>query len=107
MSGKDNTDQKAVQFAVEGEMTIFRTSELRTAVLSEMEHGQVIEIDLSHVTEIDSAGLQLMVAAKLEAILRGKELHFSGHSQPVLDMLDLCDLGGFFGDQIIIPSQAA
>jgi anti-anti-sigma factor len=107
MSRTEKTDQKAVQLAVEGEMTIFRAADLKAAMLSEMELGQVVEIDLSRVTEIDSAGLQLMVAAKLEAILRGKELHFSGHSQPVLDMLDLCDLGGFFGDQIIIPSHAS
>lgn len=107
MSHTDNTDQKTVQFAVEGEMTIFRAAELKAAMLPEIARGQEIEIDLSRVTEIDSAGVQLMVAAKLEAILRGKELHFTGHSKPVMDMLDLCDLGSFFGDQIVISSQAA
>ncbi len=107
MSRKEKSDEKAVQFAVEGEMTIFRAAELKAAMLPEIERGQEIEIDLSRVTEIDSAGVQLMVAAKLEAILRGKELHFTGHSKPVMDMLDLCDLGGFFGDQIIIPSHAS
>lgn len=107
MAHKHKTDEKAVQFAVEGEMTIFRAAELKAAMLPEIERAQEIEIDLSHVTEIDSAGLQLMVAAKLEAILRGKELHFTGHSKPVMEMLDLCDLGGFFGDQIVISSHAS
>ncbi|BBI99735.1 hypothetical protein FGKAn22_14280 [Ferrigenium kumadai] len=107
MSGNEKTDGNAVQFAVEGEMTIFRAAELKAAMLPEIARAQEIEVDLSHVTEIDSAGVQLMVAAKLEAILRGKELRFTGHSKPVLDMLDLCDLGGFFGDQIIISSHAS
>lgn len=107
MAHKHKTDGQAVQFAVEGEMTIFRAAELKAAMLPEIARAQEIEIDLSHVTEIDSAGLQLMVAAKLEAILRGKELHFTGHSKPVMEMLDLCDLGGFFGDQIVISSHAS
>ena len=62
---------------------------------------------VSQVTEIDSAGLQLLVAAKLEALIRDKQLHFVGHSKPVLEVLDLCDLGGFFGDQVVIDSQVA
>ncbi len=107
MSGNEKTDGNAVQFAIAGEMTIFRAAELKAAMLAEIAQAQEIEIDLSRVTEIDSAGVQLMVAAKLEAILRGKELRFSGHSKPVTDMLDLCDLGSFFGDQIVISSQAA
>lgn len=108
MSRTDKTDEKTVQFAVEGEMTIFRAAELKAAMLPEIARAaQEIEIDLSRVTEIDSAGLQLMVAAKLEAILRGKELHFTGHSRPVMEILDLCDLGGFFGDQIVISSHVS
>ncbi len=107
MSGNEKMDGNAVQFTIAGEMTIFRAAELKAAMLAEIAQAQEIEIDLSRVTEIDSAGVQLMVAAKLEAILRGKELRFSGHSKPVTDMLDLCDLGSFFGDQIVISSQAA
>jgi anti-anti-sigma factor len=107
MTHKHKMDGKTVQFAVEGEMTIFRASELKAAMLTEIERAQEVEIDLSRVSEIDSAGLQLMIAAKLEAILRGKQLRFTGHSKPVTDMLDLCDLGGFFGDQIVISSHSA
>jgi anti-anti-sigma factor len=95
-----------VHYAIDGEMTIFRAAELKAALLPEIERAQEIEIDLSHVSEIDSAGLQLMIAAKLEAILRGKQLRFTGHSKPVTDMLDLCDLGSFFGDQIVISHAA-
>ncbi|HCI13792.1 MAG TPA: anti-sigma factor antagonist [Gallionellaceae bacterium] len=107
MSRKNNTAEKNVQISVEGEMTIYRAAELKASMLPEIERAQKIEIDLSHVTEIDSAGLQLMVAAKLEAIQRGKALHFTGHSKPVMDMLDLFDLGAFFGDQIVISSHVS
>lgn len=107
MSHEEKTGGNASQFALAGEMTIYRAAELKAAMLPEIERAQEVGIDLSRVSEIDSAGLQLMVAAKLEAIRRGKELHFTGHSKAVTDMLDLCGLGGFFGDQIVIPSRVS
>lgn len=89
-------------FSLEGEMTIYRAAELKETIKPHIDHASVIEIDLSKVSEIDSAGLQLLIAAKLEAMIRDKQLHFVGHSKPVLELLDMCDLGGFFGDQVVI-----
>lgn len=100
MATKDKS--KVAQFALEGEMTIYRAAELKEVLQPHIDHASVIEIDLSKVSEIDAAGLQLLIAAKLEALIRDKQLHFVGHSKPVLELLDLCDLGGFFGDQVVI-----
>lgn len=95
----------AHKFAIEGELTIFRAAELREALLGCLQSAGEIEVDLSGVAEFDTAGLQLMIAAKREAVQRGKQLHFANHSKPVLDLLDLCDLAGYFGDQIVISSS--
>ncbi|MDO8989310.1 MAG: STAS domain-containing protein [Sideroxyarcus sp.] len=97
----------SAHFAIEGELTIYRAAELRDAILPQINQADVLEIDLSQVTEIDSAGLQLLVSAKLEAMIRDKQLHFTGHSEPVLEVFDLCDLGGFFGDQVVIAPHTA
>ena len=99
--------KQVIQFPIEGELTIFRAQELRESIMSAITANDEIEIDLSGVTEVDGSGTQLMVSAKLEAILRGKTLRYTGHSKPVLDMIDLCDLGTFFGDQMVIGSKAA
>jgi len=107
MSQQEKSRTGSAHFAIEGELTIYRATELRDTILPRINNAGVIEIDLSQVTEIDSAGLQLLVAAKLEALIRDKQLHFVGHSKPVLEVLDLCDLGGFFGDQVVIDSQVA
>jgi anti-anti-sigma factor len=96
--------KQVMQFPIEGEMTIFMVQELREAIMPAIAQNNEIEIDLTRVTDIDAAGLQLMVAIKLEAILRGKTLRYVGHSKPVLDMIDLCDLGSFFGDQVVMAS---
>jgi anti-anti-sigma factor len=96
--------KQVMQFPIEGEMTIFMVQELREAIMPAIAQNDEVEIDLTSVTDIDAAGLQLMVAVKLEAILRGKTLRYVGHSKPVLDMIDLCDLGSFFGDQVVMAS---
>lgn len=92
--------------AIAGEFTIFTAADCKKRLLDALkEAGDEIEIDLSEVTEIDSAGLQLMVLAKIEGNLRGKTVRFAGHSAAVLDLLDLCDLSGFFGDPLLISSH--
>lgn len=91
-----------ISFAIEGELTIFRVSDIREGVSKVLDSGNEIEIDLSHVTEIDGAGLQLLLAVKLESFARDANLTLVGHSTPVREVLDLCDLGGFFGDQVVI-----
>jgi anti-sigma B factor antagonist len=99
--------KEAIKFSIEGEMTIFRAQELREAILPIITTSDEVEIDLSTVTEVDASGMQLMISVKLESILRGKTLRYVGHSKAVLEMLDLCDLGSFFGDQVVIGSKVA
>ena len=103
---RKKTSTKVARLPIDGEMTIFRASELRAVIMPMIDNNDEIEIDLSRVTEVDGAGMQLMISAKLESILRGKNLHYFGHSKPVLDMIDLCDLGRFFGDQVVFSSPA-
>lgn len=94
------------RYAIEGEMTIYRAIELKQELMDKIDQYQEIEVDLSKVAEIDSAGLQLMVVAKLEASSRSKVLRFDGHSPAVMEILDLSDLAGFFGDPVVISSAA-
>lgn len=93
--------------AISGEFTIFTAAELKPRLLHAVidAESEEVDIDLSEVSEIDSAGLQLMVMTKREALARGKNVRFVRHSDPVLDLVDLCDLSGFFGDPVLIRSQ--
>ena len=104
----DTSSSAIPALAIGGEFTIFNAASLKTSLIDAIVQAETpdIDVDLSNVTEIDSAGLQLMVMAKREAASRSKSLHFSGHSGPVLDLIDLCDLTGFFGDPVLIPSKS-
>ncbi|QFY42369.1 STAS domain-containing protein [Candidatus Methylospira mobilis] len=95
------------RIALEGEMTIYTAAELKARLLKALEENEALEVDLSGVSELDSAGLQLMVLLKREAGDQGKSVRFADHSQAVLDVLDLTDVGSVFGDPVLIRSQAA
>ncbi|WP_428827370.1 lipid asymmetry maintenance protein MlaB [Azonexus sp. IMCC34842] len=103
----DTPESARPALAIAGEFTIFTASALKEQILQTIRQAEMteVEIDLSNVTEIDSAGLQLMILAKIEALGRGKNIHFTRHSDPVLDLIDLCDLAGFFGDPVLIRSK--
>ena len=92
------------KLAIEGDFTIFAAEAIKARLQEALNEGREIEIDLSGVSEMDSAGLQLMVAAKREAAAQEKALRFTGHSPAVLSTMDLCDISGHLADPVV-PSQ--
>ncbi|KPZ14604.1 crotonyl-CoA reductase [Pseudomonas syringae pv. spinaceae] len=48
---------------------------------------------MSHVTEMDGAGLQLLAVIQREAGKTGTELHLTGQSQAVTETFELCNPG--------------
>ena len=88
-----------------GDLNIFNAAEQRSRLLEALGAGKEVEVDLSQVSEIDSAGIQLMIAAKREAAARKLALRFTGHSPAVFDILELCDLAGHLGDPVLIHSR--
>ena len=89
-----------------GEMTIAAAAELRRQLLAALAEASELDVDLSQVSEIDSAGMQLLVAAKREASAQGKLLRFTNHSAAVFYALELCKLTGHLGDPVLIHSQS-
>ncbi|MCQ8103972.1 STAS domain-containing protein [Methylomonas sp. SURF-2] len=88
---------------LEDELTIFSASEQKNRLLAFLESDHELEINLSKVDEIDTAGLQLLILIKREAALHGKALRFILHSKAVLEILELANLTTAFGDQVILP----
>ncbi|MCG8425747.1 MAG: STAS domain-containing protein [Chromatiales bacterium] len=90
---------------VDDEMTIYNAAEQKTEFLGHLSDCQEVELDLSSVTEIDSAGLQLLMVMKSEAQRLDHEIRFIKHSQPVVEIFELLKLAAHFGDPIVIPSE--
>jgi anti-anti-sigma factor len=78
--------------ALAGEVTIYRVSALRQALLEALERANVVEVDLSQVSELDTAGAQLLLFGRRAAEARGKELHLRAPSAAVVEVFELLNL---------------
>ncbi len=91
--------------ALEGAVTIYVVQELKAQLLAGVRDNAELRLDLSQVTELDSAGLQLLYLAKREAIRQGHALRIVAHSDAVREVFDLCNLNAWFGDPTLIPAR--
>ncbi len=92
---------------VHEKMTIYQAAAMRDELLNAYCDCAELEVDLSRVDEIDSAGLQLLLALKQTAIAQDKPVRFVNHSVHVVDIIHLFGIEQFFGDQILMPSEAS
>jgi anti-sigma B factor antagonist len=92
---------------LQGELTIYTVAEQKTRLLDALARGDGLDINLSNVTEIDSAGLQLLILAKREATSAGKRLRLCEHSPAASELIELYNLAGWFGDPLVIPARQA
>ena len=84
------------------ELTIFTAAEQKDQLIAFLNTGNDLEINLAKVSEIDTAGLQLLILLKREAGHLGKNLSYVMHSKAVLDILELTNLTAVFGDQVVL-----
>jgi anti-sigma B factor antagonist len=75
-------------------MTIYTCGVLKPRLLEELSaHPDANRLDLSHVVELDTAGLQLLLTARRYASDAGRELSVANPSRVVADVFELCRLG--------------
>jgi anti-sigma B factor antagonist len=85
---------------IEGEMTVPRAAELKRAMLDLLDQPGVAMIDISGVSELDTAGVQLLLFAKQTAQARQTQLRFSDLSPAVHEVFQLLDLFAYFGESL-------
>ncbi|MGV8891582.1 MAG: STAS domain-containing protein [Burkholderiaceae bacterium] len=90
---------------IQGELTIYRATELKQVLLAALAKPSSLEVDLSSVTEIDTAGVQLLMLAKKTAQAQQCELRLVAHSPAVTDVFELLNLAAYFGDPLVIASR--
>lgn len=105
MDIKTEKKNETVTLRLQGQLTIYSARIFYTAVIGSLEQATVLEIDLSGISDIDSAGVQILMALKRKAVALKKELRLLKHSPVVLSVFDLYGLAGFFADRISIPRE--
>ena len=86
------------------DLTIYHALEQKNQLLDALSTSETLELDLLQVSDIDTAGLQLLIMLKKEALRTGKRVAIVAHSQAVHSVIDFCDLAAELGDPLVIPA---
>ena len=95
------------QLSISEDLTIYNALEQKQKLLAALEGDGDLELNLSQVGEMDTAGLQLLILLKMEAQRAGKSVRIVSHSQAVRSTIEFCNLGARFGDPLVIPAREA
>lgn len=83
---------------IDGEMTIYNAAELKRKLAAVLEDARGLEIHLGQVTEIDSAGIQLLMLTKKAREARQLATSLVEYSEEVLAALNTMGLVPYFGE---------
>lgn len=95
---------KSLECDVADELTIYTANEYRDIFIEHLPNVNKIIVDLGAVTEIDSAGLQLLIA--LKNLAPAHNVEFVHHNATALEAIELAGLAGQFDDAVVIASGA-
>lgn len=86
------------------DLTIYHALDQKATLLDALSASDELELDLLSVSEMDTAGLQLLLLLKKEAQRSGKRVSIVAHSQAVRAVIDFCNLATELGDPLVIPA---
>jgi len=81
-------------FIFDEDLTIYEVETLKKNVSNELDKYSQFEIDLAGVEEVDSAGIQLLLAFKAELMRQKKEFNLSAMSHSVTKLVNDFGLSG-------------
>ena len=93
---------------IEDDMTIYEAVEQKKELLKtlkKLKKSEQMEVDLSNVNEMDTAGIQVLLLLKRTAEKENKIMLLVAHSPASLDVIDRYNLATYFGDPVIISSN--
>lgn len=99
------TTDGAIHLMLDGPMTIYNAGEIKNQLMNALGSTRILELDLSHVGEMDTAGFQLLVMAKRESQRHQQTLRIVAHSPAVREVIDFYNMDAFFGDPMVFPAD--
>ena len=97
------THEGEAALRLEGALTIYSATEARDRLCAALDESAALQLNLSAIEELDTAGVQLLVWIKQEARRRGKTLVLFAHSPAVGEVFDLLKVASLFGDAMLLP----
>jgi anti-sigma B factor antagonist len=93
--GQDSKFKGLCKLTIDNDMTIYAIKELKNSLDKEIELYQQFDLDLSAVEEIDTAGIQFLLALKRELLSKNKELKISSVSTVVSTLMESYSVNNF------------
>ena len=87
---------------IDGDLTIYEAAEARETLVGLLAACTWFELDLSEVSTLDTAGIQLLLAWGREIQASGRQVEVSGTSDAVADVMESYALSALFA-----PAAAA
>ena len=91
--------------AISEDMTIYNAAAQKKMLLEALADCEELDLDLSQVSDIDTAGFQILLLTKREALKTNKIVRLTAHSKAVTELLDLYNMASYFGDPMVIPAK--
>jgi anti-sigma B factor antagonist len=92
------------RLALDSDLTIYNAEEKKRQLVAAVRNAEAVDLDLSQVGEMDTAGFQLLIMAKREAQRLGHTLNITAHSPAVREVIEFYNMTAFFGDPVVIPA---
>lgn len=89
-------DGRTARLGLQGELSIYSVAALQAALLGALGESDEVELELSSVTELDTAAFQQLYLACREARSAGKRLRITAHSPATREVFELYRADDFF-----------
>jgi ABC-type transporter Mla MlaB component len=90
------TQQDTPKLHIDSGMTIYQATELKTLLINKLSGASALDIDLSAVSEIDTTGLQLLIALRRET----KPVNFINPNHCIKQLAELLQLHELLGFEL-------
>lgn len=93
------------RLTLSGELTIYTAATLKERLVRELGEPGPMEVDLGKVSELDTAGFQVLYGLRRACARIGKDLKISSSSQTVREVFELYNAARHFGDSFLGPEK--
>lgn len=83
MAIKISSDKEKTNLSIDGELTIYTALEYKNYLIEKYTEGKSLEIDLGGVDEIDTSGLQLILALTNKILADGDDVNIIASNETV------------------------
>jgi anti-anti-sigma factor len=102
---KYEDNENLINISISNEMNIYSVGELKKLLDEVIHDKRDMEINLANVSEIDSAGIQLLMLTKKERDNNNLPLSLVQHSNTVLNTFEFLGLVSYFNDPVVLTNR--